>query len=100
MSDASTGPLQFGLLGSLRVLDEHGTSLDLGGPQARVVLAMLVAADGRTVTVDALIDEVWGDHTPGSAAGTLQSYVSRLRRVLEPKRAAGASGLLRWEPPG
>jgi DNA-binding SARP family transcriptional activator/basic membrane lipoprotein Med (substrate-binding protein (PBP1-ABC) superfamily) len=36
------------------------------------------------VPVERLLDEVWGDDPPASAAHSLESYVSRLRRALSP----------------
>lgn len=38
------------------------------------------------VTADAIVDAIWGESPPTSAHGTVQSYVSRLRRALEPRR--------------
>jgi len=70
----------FGALGPLEVRDDSGALVDIGGRQPRVVLGVLLAAGGRSVSADALIDAIWGDEPPASAAGTLQSYVSRLRR--------------------
>jgi DNA-binding SARP family transcriptional activator len=93
--------MRFGLLGSLAVLDDEGRALDLGGNQSRTVLAVLLAAAGRVVTAEALVDTLWGEDPPASAPGTLQSYISRLRRELEPDRARGAGAqVLLWEPPG
>jgi DNA-binding SARP family transcriptional activator len=93
--------VQFGVLGSLAVIGNDGRHLDLGGNQSRMVLAVLLAAAGRVVTAEALVDALWGDDPPSSAPGTLQSYVSRLRRELEPDRARGADArVLLWEPPG
>lgn len=93
--------MRFGLLGSLLVLDDGGRALDLGGNQSRAVVAVLLAAAGRVVTADALVAALWGEDPPASAPGTLQSYISRLRRELEPGRARGADAqVLLWEPPG
>lgn len=89
--------MRFGLLGSLSVLDDAGRPLDLGGNQSRTVLAVLLAAGGRVVTAEALVDVLWGDGPPASAPGTLQSYISRLRRELE---RGGVPRVLLWEPPG
>ena len=75
--------VRFGVLGPLEVTDDGGDPVDIGGRQARLVLAALVAAGGRPVSADALIETVWGDRPPATAAGTLQSYVSRLRRALD-----------------
>ena len=81
--------MRFGLLGSLEVTAGDGRVVDLGGAQPRTVLAVLLVADGSVVTADALVDAVWGDAPPASANGTLQTYVSRLRRALEPGRGRG-----------
>ena len=62
--------------------DGEDQALEVGGGNARTLLAVLVSADGRPVTPDAAIDAIWGESPPSSATGTLQSYVSRLRRVL------------------
>jgi DNA-binding SARP family transcriptional activator len=79
--------VQFAVFGTLEVRGADGQVVDLGGPQPRTVLAALLAANGRVVSVDALIDALWGEAPPKSAPGTLQTYVSRLRRALEPDRA-------------
>jgi DNA-binding SARP family transcriptional activator len=93
--------MRFGLLGTLEVVDDAGNSVDLGGSQPRTVLAMLLAASGQLVPADSLVDVIWGDDPPDSALGTVQSYISRLRRTLEPDRAPrDAPRVLLFEPPG
>jgi DNA-binding SARP family transcriptional activator len=72
--------MRFSVLGPLQVVDDEGALVDLGGRQPRTTLALLLVAAGRPVAVDALIDAIWGPEPPASAAGTLQSYISRLRR--------------------
>jgi DNA-binding SARP family transcriptional activator len=74
--------MRFGLLGPLEVVDGEGAPVDVGGRQPRTLLAVLLAAGGRSVTVDAIVDAIWGEEPPASATGTLQSYVSRLRRCI------------------
>ncbi|MEU6710612.1 BTAD domain-containing putative transcriptional regulator [Nonomuraea sp. NPDC046802] len=64
-----------------------GTPLDLGGQRQRAVLARLLVAGGRAVPVSTLIDELWPGGPPAQALSTIQGYVSRLRRALEPARA-------------
>src|SRR5690606_9612468 len=62
---------------------------------------MLLVSGGRVVPAESIIDALWGDSPPGSAAGTLQSYVSRLRRALGPGVGRGEAGrVLLWDPPG
>ena len=77
----------FGVLGDVRAVVDGQDVPELGGPQPRLVLAVLVAAGGRVVAAQALVDALWDDEPPASASGTLQSYVSRLRRALGPAAA-------------
>src|SRR5215468_185963 len=49
---------------------------------------MLATQPGRIVSVQRLIDELWADEPPERAISSLQAYVSRLRRALEPGRTA------------
>ncbi len=92
--------MEFRLLGSLEVIID-GASVDVGGSQPRTVLAMLLVAGGRMVPAESIIEALWGHNPPDSAAGTLQSYVSRLRRVLVPAGTRGdAAKVLAWDPPG
>ena len=69
------------VLGELEV-EVDGTVVDLGGPKPRTLVGLLVAAGGRPVPVEHLIDQIWGDSPPARVEASLQSYVARLRRVL------------------
>lgn len=76
-------PVGLRLLGTVEA-EGNGRFLSLGSPrQCAVLVALLVEAD-RTVPVGELVDRVWGTRPPHRARGTLQSYVSRLRRGLAP----------------
>src|ERR1700742_1039371 len=87
-----TADLRFALLGPVRAWRGQ-TELDLGAPQQRSVLAALLLAEGRQVPMGALIDGLWAADPPRTAAGTVRTYVSRLRRVLGRTTGAGlASG--------
>ncbi|MFC8126251.1 BTAD domain-containing putative transcriptional regulator [Streptomyces sp. NPDC057302] len=59
-----------------------GRRLSLGGPKPRALLAALLLEPGRVVSVDALIDAIWGERPPDTARSLIQSYVSALRRAL------------------
>jgi basic membrane lipoprotein Med (substrate-binding protein (PBP1-ABC) superfamily)/DNA-binding SARP family transcriptional activator len=61
-----------------------GRALDLGGPKQKAVIAALLLRAGDVVPNEHLVEDVWGDAPPASAEHTLESYVSRLRRVLSP----------------
>ncbi|MFI0368271.1 BTAD domain-containing putative transcriptional regulator [Actinomadura sp. 1N219] len=78
-----------------------GAPADLGGPRQRSVLARLVAARGRMVPADTLVEDLWAGTAPSRAAAGLQSFVSHLRRALEPDRPPRTPArILVTEPPG
>ncbi|GLW54730.1 AfsR/SARP family transcriptional regulator [Kitasatospora phosalacinea] len=77
--------MRIDVLGAVRALHDDGTPVDLGGPRHREVLARLVAADGRMVATDTLVDDLWTD-PPVRAVGALRTFVAALRRALEPER--------------
>src|SRR5215217_8373792 len=83
--------MRFGVLGPLEVIAESGP-VPLGGQKQRVLLAVLLTRPGRVVSVDALVQGLWGDDPPRSADKTLQSYVVHLRHALEPDRPRGMAG--------
>ena len=58
----------------------------LGSPLERRLLAALLVSRGRPVSADRLVDVLWGDEPPTSARNTLQSKVSRLRRLVGTER--------------
>ena len=69
------------MLGPLEVRGVGGP-LPLGGAKQRALLALLILNANRVVSRDRLVDELWGDEPPETAAATVQVYVSRLRKVL------------------
>ena len=77
--------MQYRVLGGLAVVDGD-RPLELGGRKQRAVLAALLLDAGRPVSVDRLVDAVWGDHPPQQVEASLQTYISNLRRRLEPAR--------------
>ena len=60
----------------------QGRPVRLGGKRQRAVLALLLLHANRRVSRDRLIEDVWNGRPPPEAIPTLQSYVSRLRRLL------------------
>ncbi|MGH7291620.1 MAG: BTAD domain-containing putative transcriptional regulator, partial [Myxococcota bacterium] len=92
--------MHYRLLGPLQVvrIEPAGTEVqvDVGPPKQRAVLAALLLARGRVVSVDRLVDAVWGDDVPGSATASLQAYVSNLRRAL--RDGGSASPIVRQSP--
>ena len=71
--------MRFRVLGAVELIDERGQACPIGSPNQRTVLAVLIAARGAVVSIDTLIDSLWGDAPPASAVATVRTYVSRLR---------------------
>ncbi|MEM8904070.1 MAG: BTAD domain-containing putative transcriptional regulator [Actinomycetota bacterium] len=59
-----------------------GTTVEVTSPTQRLVLAILAAAGHRAVSRDRLTDAVWPEGPPPSAGNSLNSHLSRLRRLL------------------
>lgn len=100
-SESTTGSgLRLSVLGELTATYD-GAALDLGGPRQRAVLALLLLARGEVVPAERLAESVWGEDAPGNTAGALQSYVSHLRKRLQPGSAARSrSGVIVSEGTG
>lgn len=92
--------LRFKLLGPLEV-EGGGSAFAPTAPRVLNTLALLLVRTGRVVPLDTIIEELWGDEPPRSAARTAQTYVYQIRRWLAAE-AGPASGedLLVTRPPG
>jgi basic membrane lipoprotein Med (substrate-binding protein (PBP1-ABC) superfamily)/DNA-binding SARP family transcriptional activator len=88
--------MQFRVLGTLEVVAD-GAAVDLGPPKQRALLAGLLLHVGEIVPVDRLIELLWGESAPRTAAHSIQTYISELRRALEP---IGGPDLLVTRLPG
>jgi predicted ATPase/DNA-binding SARP family transcriptional activator len=84
--------VEFRVLGPMEVLVD-GRSVELTAPRPRALLAALLLRSGRVVPTDDLMDALWGDEVPASAASVLRMYVSRVRRAL-------GDGRIVTRPPG
>ena len=86
--------MEIRLLGAVEAYAD-GVALPLGGPRQRAVFADLALHAGQLVAAGRLIDDLWGGRPPVSARHTLETYVSRLRHVLN-----ASGGLLVTRPGG
>ena len=80
--------MDFRLLGPLEVVGDGGRALPLGAGRRRALLAYLLLRANEPVANDRLIDALWGEAPPATAAQMVQNQVSGLRRAL------GANGRL------
>ncbi|MGP4023114.1 BTAD domain-containing putative transcriptional regulator [Actinomadura sp. 3N407] len=91
--------MRFGVLGPLSVCTDDGRPVRVPEVKVRALLTDLLAHEGRPVSADRLIEDLWGDDPPGSPVNTLQTKVSQLRRTLE-KAEPGGRGLVAFRAPG
>jgi ABC-type transport system substrate-binding protein/DNA-binding SARP family transcriptional activator len=89
--------MEFRILGPLEATNA-GRPIPLGSRKERALLAILLLRANEVVSPHALMDELWGESPPPSAAHTLQVYVSRLRSRL--RAAGGDEGVLVTRPGG
>ena len=78
------------MLGSIEVF-VGGSSVPVGGPKPRTLLAVLVVHADRVVSHEQLVDAVWGENPPDQARSAIYTYISTLRRAF----AENASALSR-----
>ncbi len=76
--------VEISVLGSMAVRVDD-VEIDLG-PKLRRLLAALVVRHGSVVSTDRLIDSVWQGEPPEGADRSVKTYVTRLRRAIDPER--------------
>jgi class 3 adenylate cyclase len=86
-------PVEFRLLGPLEVRRDE-EPLRLSSAKQRTLLADLLLHQGEVVSVDRLIEDLWGGEPPAGARHALEAHASRLRQTL------GDSAPLVARPPG
>jgi len=84
--------VEFRILGPLEVW-AGGGGIAIPRRQQRVLLATLLIRAGEVVSVDRLVDDLWGDDPPAAALGSLQNTISQLRKLL-------GSEVIRRQAPG
>jgi len=78
---------------------EDGEAVAVGGPKARALLARLIWHAPDPVSVDQLMEAMWGESPPKSAVHAISVYASRLRSVLPDGAIASVSGGYRLAAP-
>jgi DNA-binding SARP family transcriptional activator/streptogramin lyase len=85
--------MEFRVLGPLEVVDD-GRALQLGSGRQLALVAVLLLHANEAVSVDRLVDELWGQTPPSTAAKIVRNSVSLLRRELGDRLVTQAPGYL------
>ncbi len=88
------GQVELRILGPFQAFDDSGREVAVPTGRERALLVALVLRRGEVVSVDALVDALWGAEAPTTAVKAVQGYVSHLRRAL------GSDGALVTQAPG
>lgn len=97
---ANPASTSFDLLGPL-VVTVAGAAVRLGGPRQVAVLARLLLAPGQVVSMEQLAESVWDGDLPARPEVAIRSYISNLRRSIEPTRPPGdRQSCIESIPPG
>lgn len=83
------------MLGPVRLQDDAGNIVEVPERKVRALLVSLAASVGETVSVDTLIDRVWGEDLPANPRRVLQAKLSQLRSLLDAATPAGHKILVR-----
>ena len=78
LSNSPNRPLAASAFGAVAVWDDAGVVVQLS-PQLRRLLALLITADGASVSIDRIADHITGGRLDGSV---IRTAISRLRRIL------------------
>lgn len=84
--------MRFEVLGPLQAVDPAGSMVAAGGHQHQVVLACLLAANGRPVADGTLMETLWGHGPNDSKRVALRVLVHHLRRNLGTESIVRATG--------
>jgi DNA-binding SARP family transcriptional activator/predicted ester cyclase len=93
------GTVEFRILGPLQVLSEFG-DIEITATRQRAVLAILLLAANRVVSLDNLVNLLYHGVPPRRAVASVQAYISLLRRRLEPGRTRGCEPVVLRSVPG
>ncbi|MEV5451216.1 AfsR/SARP family transcriptional regulator [Streptomyces sp. NPDC052535] len=83
------GCMRIRLLGELEAV-LNDVSITPTAAKPRQVLALLALNARRIVSVQNLVEELWGHHPPPSVRTTLQTYILQLRKLIDSALPAGS----------
>ncbi|MDU0292351.1 AfsR/SARP family transcriptional regulator [Saccharothrix longispora] len=85
--------MEFRVLGPVEA-HVGGSPVAVGGPKPKTLLALLAIHAGRVVSLDQLVDAMWGEQPPDQSRSAIYTYVSSLRRALGDVLSRSGGGYL------
>ena len=82
--------LDFRILGPVEVLDGRAAPSRLAARSSAPCWRCCSSRPGASLSTDRLVDALWGEHPPRTAATSLQNFVSRLRKLARRRTARHA----------
>jgi predicted ATPase/DNA-binding SARP family transcriptional activator len=76
------GAVRVNVLGPFEFVDDNARLVSLTGGKQRALLALLALNAAHTVSIDRLINDLWGDSDLADVGNALQNQVSRLRKAV------------------
>jgi len=84
--------VHFSVLGPVRGW-RGPAELGLGPNQQRAMVGLLLVKANQLVSIDDLMELLWGQDPPGSAVNVIHKYIGAIRRLLEPDLVASDVGI-------
>ena len=92
--------MEFRILGPLEIRDDDGNELRLGQGRERSLLTLLLLHANEVVSLDRIVDDLWGERAPPTAGKIVRNQVSQLRRIVDGQLATAGHGYRLDVPPG
>lgn len=92
--------MEFRVLGPLEIRDDDGNELPLGQGRERALLALLLLHANEVVSLDRIVDDLWGEDAPPTADKIVRNQISQLRRIIDGQLVTAGHGYRLDVPPG
>lgn len=92
--------MEFRVLGPLEIRDDDGNELPLGQGRERALLALLLLHANEVVSLDRIVDDLWGEDAPPTADKIVRNQISQLRRIVDGQLVTAGHGYRLDVPPG
>ena len=71
------------VLESVSIAPAGGTPVAIGSMQQKIMLTLVVAYADRSLSLDRIAEELWGEHRPRRWLASIRTLANSLRRVAD-----------------